>query len=273
MTSTTTQRPQETLSGPHFTTQPLTTPSDAAKRSMSSYAYRKEFMASFAAQGSDIFKKEWINILPENPNLKKPEGPYDPNVSKVQGDYYIAVDLAGFEKVGGPRGKGKSRLDNSAIAVVWVGDDGKWFVEKIIWGRWDLKETAQKIFHVVRKYEPKALGIEKGIAQQAVMSPLEDMMRKHNRFFTIKLCTHGNKKKSDRIIWALQGRFENGFITLKEDSDWNGEFLDELFQFPSSLVHDDLPDALSFIDQLIEIGYNTWEEEEDYAPVDIISGY
>lgn len=236
---------------------------EAAKRSMSSYAFRKEFMASFASQGSDIFKPEWVKIEPE-----APKGPLH------KGDYYIACDLAGFETLATKNSKASRRLDNSAVAVVHVTDDGQWFVEEIVWGRWDLNETATKIFNLVKKYKPVSVGIEKGIAQQAVMSPLSDLMRKNSRFFRIELCTHGNKKKTDRIVWALQGRFENGVITLKE-ATWNDEFLDELYQFPSSLVHDDLIDALSYIDQLATIPYwgNEQEKEDLYEPLDLLSGY
>jgi hypothetical protein len=34
-----------------------------------------------------------------------------------------------------------------------------------------------------------------------------------NDSFRVEELTHGNKKKTDRIVWALQGRFEHGQIT------------------------------------------------------------
>ena len=84
------------------------------------------------------------------------------------------------------------------------------------------------------------------------MSPLSDLMRKYNTFFRCEDLTHGNKKKTDRIMWALQGRFENGVISLNK-GEWNMKFLDELFQFPNDLVHDDTVDALSYINQLANV--------------------
>ena len=48
------------------------------------------------------------------------------------------------------------------------------------------------------------------------MSPLQDEMRRKSRLFVVDLLTHGNQKKTDRIAWALAGRFENGLIHLKE---------------------------------------------------------
>lgn len=226
---------------------------DKAKKSMSSYAFRQEFMASFEARGSEMFKETWIKFSEDEP----------------AGDYHVAIDLAGFEEVG-KKTKSK-RLDNTAIAVVKVGPDG-WWVKDIIVGRWTLDETATKIFQIVRDYEPISVGIERGIARQAVMSPLTDLMKKSGRFFRVEELTHGNKKKTDRVMWALQGRFENGLVTLNK-AEWNTQFMDELFQFPDSLTHDDMIDALAYIDQLAKVSYSSDYEEDDFVALDSVSGY
>jgi len=247
-----------TYQGWHFTSydNPMIDPEeiDVAKKSMSSYAFRQEFMASFEAMGSDIFKEEWIKVSSDEPDI---------------GNYYIAIDMAGFEDAN--KKKKKSRLDNTSIAIVKVNEQG-WYVNNIIYGRWTFEETAQKIFDAVEKYQPQAVGIEKGIARQAIMSPLTDMMRQRNKFFRIEELTHGNKKKTDRIVAALQGRFEHGAITINE-GDWNAEFLDELFQFPNPQVHDDLIDSLAYIDQLADITYFYDFDQEHFEMLDPIAGY
>ena len=227
---------------------------DAAKRTMSSYSFRQEFMASFEAGGSEMFQEDWIVM-----NDKEPE----------HGDYYIAIDLAGFED--NTNKLKNKRLDETAISIVKVSPHG-WWVKKIIHGRWDLNTTAMKIFQAVKDYRPMAVGIEKGIAKQAVISPLTDLMKQHQRFFQVQELTHGNQKKTDRIMWALQGRFENGRIELNK-GEWNIPFMDQLFQFPNKLVHDDLIDSLAYIDQLANIAYGVDFEEEDYEPLDQISGF
>ena len=244
----------------HFTSydNPLLDPEEinVAKKSMSSYAFRQEFMASFEAKGSEMFKEEWITVADD---------------SNMEGDYYVAIDLAGFQDVSKKRSK-NSRLDNTAIAVVKVGEEG-WFVDNIIYGRWTLEDTARKIFEVVRDYKPISVGIEKGIAKQAVMSPLTDMMKRYGFFFNVQELTHGNQKKTDRVMWALQGRFEHGLITLKK-APWNSKFLDELFQFPDPLTHDDLVDALAYIDQLAKVAYaGNWEEFDEFVELDSVAGY
>lgn len=228
---------------------------DAAKKSMSSYAFRQEFMASFEAMGSDIFKEEWIEMQLEEPS---------------EGDYYIAIDMAGFELTNKNKSK-NTNLDSTAIAIVKVNTNG-WWVAEIIHGRWTFEETTQKIFAAVDKYEPVAVGMEKGISRQAIHQPLADMMRKYNKYFHIQELTHGNKKKTDRIVAALQGRFEHGAITLNEGK-WNIEFLDQLFQFPNAQVHDDLVDALAYIDQLAQETYQYEYEQDSFEVLDQIAGY
>ncbi len=248
----------ETYKGWHFTSydNPILDPDeiDTAKKSMSSYAFRQEFMASFEARGSEMFKEDWVQYG-EEPD---------------EGDYYIAIDLAGFEEVNKKRTK-NTKLDETAISVVKVGTDG-WYVDNIIHGRWSLDETAAKIFQAVRDYEPVSVGIERGIAKQAVMSPLTDLMKRNARFFRVEELTHGNKKKTDRVMWALQGRFENGQIALRK-AEWNNRFMDQLFQFPDPLTHDDLVDSLAYIDQLAKVAYNYDFEVDDHEILDIVAGY
>ena len=184
---------------------------DVAKLNMSSYSFRQEYMASFEAAGSEMFKEEWLRFSEDEPE---------------EGDYYITVDLAGFE------------------------------------------DKTQTLKH----NRPIAVGIEKGIAKQAVISPLTDLMKQHQTYFRVEELTHGNKKKTDRVMWALQGRFENKRITLNV-GEWNPTFLDQLFQFPNKLVHDDLIDSLAYIDQIATIAYNVDFDEEAYLPLDAISGF
>ena len=242
----------------HFTTKdnPLIDPDEieSAKKTLSSFAFKQEYMASFSNAGSDVFKEEWIKYGEE----------------PAYGSYFVAVDLAGFEEVAKQAANSKKRLDESAIAIVKVTDDGKWFVKEIIHGRWDIRETAAKIIVAMRDYRPLSVGIERGALKNAVLPYLSDLMRKNNIYSHIVDLTHGNRKKTDRIVWALQGRFEHGRIVLNSEENWD-DFVDQLLMFPAVGVHDDLPDALSYIDQLAVTSY--FEEEDDnWEPVDVISG-
>jgi predicted phage terminase large subunit-like protein len=246
----------------HFTSfdNPLLDPKEieAAKKSMSSFSFRQEYLASFEAASSELFKEEWIHYV-------------DSDDTPSDGQYYIAVDLAGFEDVSKQASNKKKHLDESAIAVVKVTLDG-WFVDTIVFGRWDIKETANKILETARSYDVRLVGIERGMARNAVLPYLQDLMKKKSFFISVIELTHGNKKKTDRIVWALQGRFEHGRIKLVR-GDWNKQFVDQLLNFPNSAVHDDLIDALAYIDQIGITEFTDMMEDDEYEPLDTVSGY
>ncbi|MEK9820456.1 MAG: terminase family protein [Pseudomonadales bacterium] len=243
----------------HFTSfdNPLVDKSEIehARSTLPAWAFQQEFMASFDARAGGIFDTD--NFLFHDEPAR-------------EGDYYISIDLAGFKHQGQRKAK---KRDNSAIAVTRVAPSGKWWVEDIIYGQWSLDETCQKIFDAVEKYRPMKIGMERGIAQQAVMSPLGDLMRRRGRVFHIELLTHGNQKKEDRIAWALEGRFANGMISLRKGA-WNDTFIDEAANFPSALVHDDLIDALSYCDQIAQIAYlDGIELDDEWEPLDAVAAF
>ena len=243
----------------HFTTKdnPLIDESEieAAKKTLSSFSFKQEYLASFDNAGTDVFKEEW---------LKYGEEP------KV-GSWYISIDLAGFEAVATTAGNSKKRLDQTAISVVKVTDEGKWWVKKIEHGRWDVRETAVRILKNIREVRPLGIGIEKGALMNAVMPYLSDLMRKNNIFAHIIHLTHGNRTKHDRIIWGLQGMFEHGRIILNKDEDFD-EFKDQYLMYPTKGVHDDLMDSLSYISQMAVTTYAEDDDSEEWEPMDIISG-
>ena len=243
----------------HFTTKdnPLIDPKEieGAKKTLSSFAFKQEYEASFDNAGTDTFKEEWLKFG-EEPN---------------DGNYYIAIDLAGFENMS-MNAQAKKRLDQTAIAVVKATEDGKWFVRKIEHGRWDIKETCQRIIKNIKAFQPSGVGIERGSLKNAVLPYLSDLMRSNNVYAHIQDLTHGNKKKTERVVWALQGRFEHGKVILNEEEDWD-HFRDEFVMFPTTGVHDDLLDALSYIDQLAVTSYFADDDQDDLEPLDWISGY
>ena len=69
--------------------------------------------------------------------------------------------------------------------------------------------------------------------------------------------------------------FKTRFLLVKiKKAEWNSKFLDELFQFPDPLTHDDLVDALAYVDQLAKIAYaGDFEEYDDYEILDDFAGY
>lgn len=233
------------------------------RRNTSSDIYRQEYEASFDSGGKGILKAEWWSYKEE----------------PTEGDYYISIDLAGFTNDGTPRKKELKLLDDHAICVVKVGTWG-WWVREIITGKWDVRRTAMEIIQAYRKYRPIKLGIEKGIAKNAVIPYLEDEMKRFNVFFPVYDLSHGGTKKEDRIRWALQGRLEKGRLFVKPEVDedwtdgmpWQRKLIEQANDFPSSITHDDTIDALAYIDQLADVSYYTGEVDE-WEPIDLIAGF
>jgi len=229
---------------------------EASRKTMSSMSFRQEFEASFETGSGGIFKEEWFKVDDE------PE----------EGNFVIAVDPAGYEEVEKERNLKRSRLDETAIAIVKI-DRDKWWVKDILHGRWNIKDTAKKILKSAILVEATTVGIETGALRNAILPYLEDEMRTEGQWVSIAELRHGGKRKNDRITWALQGRMEHGQITFNPDKDWKA-FSNQMMDFPNRLAHDDLLDALAYIDQVSVADFaHTIELEEDWSPMDAISGY
>lgn len=227
---------------------------DMMATNMSAERYRQEIEASFESGGGIVLTREMFPVRTQQP---------------YPGDVYIAVDLAGFQSVEG--GRKIKKLDEHAIAIV-LNHDGGWCILDLIHGQWDVRETALRIVKAYRDFRPVKLGIEKGMAKNAVAPYMEDEMNRLGIYFPIWELTHGNQKKQDRIAWALQGRAEKGRIQLMEGA-WNKPFLDQCVDFPSPLSHDDLIDAVAYIDQLADPWFDGFDVYDEWEPLDAEAGY
>jgi len=216
---------------------------EEARRTLSSSVFKQEFEASFSAGGGQIFKEEWFQYMDSEPH---------------EGTWYIAVDPAGYSDMESVTGN-TSGLDETAIACVKVGSYG-WYVGDIQHGRWGVRETATRILRAAQKYKALAVGVEKGSLKAAIMPYLTDEMLRLGTFPRIIDVSHGGVKKTNRITWALQGRFEHGRIYFNEDAEYLRCAETQLLDFPNPLAHDDLIDALAYIDQ---VATTDWEPEED----------
>lgn len=226
----------------------------------STQSVQQEIFAKFVTRGSGTFPDErWV---------------YDTREPR-DGYFVVAVDLAGFKQ----EGNIIKKRDNTAIAVVKITQRG-WWIKEIDFGQWGVKETAERIIRAAYKSDASRVGIERGIAQEAVMPYLWDVMKRMSVFYNVEPLSHRNQKKQDRIEWALSGRHEKRRLILNDDPEgmfrpWVDRLLEEAADFPDPLAHDDLLDALAYVDQLGETvfldDFNTdipeWEPVDDYAGV------
>lgn len=253
----------KTKDNPHLTRNEI----ESMVGGMSKDAVKQETEASFESAGGKVFH---MNMFPVVKNI-------------APGENVIACDLAGFSTAEG-KNKAKVILDDHAIVVAKIHDKG-WHIERIHHGKWDIREVSLRIIRAWRDAGRCDVGIERGMAKNGVSGEdgqsgyLGELMHKYG-YFTVKGLTHGNNKKEDRIKWALQGRAERGQITLEPDDDlpedekWVGKFLSQAVDFPNPLAHDDLLDAVAYVDQMAE-NHTSWDIQlfDDWQPHDEEVGY
>jgi len=224
---------------------------------MGSDLIAQEIEAKFRSSGGQLFQADQFILDGMEPS---------------DGEWCVTVDLAGFSAPGRSNDKTPERRDDHAIAIVKASPDG-WWVKDIQYGRWDVRETALKMLLACKSVGTARIGIEKGLAQQAVMPYLTDVMRQYSRWLDITLLSHGNQRKTDRIQWALQGRAERGRIRLNPGA-WNDKLIEQACDFPDPRTHDDLLDALAYVDQMAKTVYfSEFEGMDQYVPLDPLTGY
>jgi len=207
---------------------------------MTKELYEQEFEASFSAAGSGDLNTSDIIYLPSSPE---------------PGQIIMCVDPAGFGVTKGLTKSKLSKLDETAIAIAEVSTAG-WFYHDVIHGRWEIRETSLQIVRTAQKYRPAKVGIEKGALKNAMMPYISDQQRRLHTYFNIEPLSHGGKAKTDRIMWSLQGRLQNGRIMFKEGQPWNKDVEQQMRDFPNPMAHDDLIDAMSYVDQIATTAYD-----------------
>lgn len=230
---------------------------ELAKSTKSTAAFEQEYMASWDTSGANLLRLEWLRME------DAPNGGYST---------YIAIDPAGYENVTSDDRK-KKHLDYFAIAVVRIYDDGKWWVQKVDYGRWDVRESAMRILMAIRSHKPICVGIERGPLAKAIMPYLTDLMRKNGVYAHIEQITHGGQNKANRITYALQGLLEHGRISFNPNENWD-ELKREMLAFPSTRAHDDILDALAYIAHLSETVYFKQQDNiQEYEIIDDVCGF
>ena len=229
---------------------------EAARKSMSTPAYLQEYEASWDTAGANVLRLEWF---------EESEQPKGEHVT------YLTIDPAGYESVAVGDTK-KKHLDYFAIAVVKVFENGHWWVQKIDYGRWDVREAAVRVLMAIRNHKPMAVGMEKGALMRAFMPYMQDLMRKNALYCHIEPIATSGQSKIDRITYALQGLMEHGRITFNRKEDWM-EVKKEMIAFPSKRAHDDLLDALSMVAHMHTTIYGEQREQDEYEVIDPIVGF
>jgi hypothetical protein len=225
---------------------------------MSSQLVSQELLASFISRGGKIFKEDMFLLDPNEPQ---------------DGYWIITADIAGFATTSTHKVKDIERRDNTAVVLAKISQTG-WWIKDIKYGKWDPRETSLQILSLARSVHCQRIGIEKGTSMLAILPYMTDLMRQYSRWLDVTPLTHGNKRKYDRIQWALQGRMEKGKIRFMPGK-YLTKLIEEAVDFPDPRSQDDLLDALAYVDQMATITYIDEFEGlyDQWKPLDDVSGY
>ena len=161
---------------------------------------------------------------------------------------YIAVDTANTSEHEANQLKGDP--DYFGISVVDVDAEGNWYLRYVKRERLSAPEKVEKIFELWSVWKPIKIGIEEKSFNSELKPYLKLKSEKENIFPVVEELKHHGRNKYERIRGALQGRFQFGKIFfLKNSVDDQDKLKIELYDFPKA-KHDDLSDALAYIEQL-----------------------
>lgn len=220
------------------------------RRDMGPYTYAAQILLNPKADTAQGFRREWLR------KYKK--------IDPEKLNWYLLCDAASSKKKGS---------DYTAIWAVGLGRDGNYYAVPEVRDRLNLKERADRLFDLHRKYKPKQVRYEK----YGLMADIEHMQsRMENENYRFQITEVGGQtSKADRIK-RLIPMFEAGRVWLPESlhvTDWQKETQDlvhsfieqEFYPFPVGL-HDDMLDALSRIaEPELKLAWPK-EEKQEYDP-------
>jgi phage terminase large subunit-like protein len=131
--------------------------------------------------------------------------------------------------------------DFTALVVVSVDKDNKWYVRMAERFKGTEKDLIDKIFDLHSFFTPEKFGVEQRAFKYTLKPAIDDEMRKRNTFFKCEELKDLGRSKNVRIE-GLIPRFESGSVFLLRDQT---DLIDELIKFPKG-IHDDLIDALAY---------------------------
>jgi len=213
---------------------------------MGVYVFSCQMLQNPSADKAMGFKKEWLNH-------------YDRISNTECWNYYILVDPAGEKKKGS---------DYTVMLVIATAHDNSYYLIDAIRARYNLSERTDKLFELVKKYNPIRVGYEK-YGLQSDIEHIKYVQEQYNYRFNI-VALSGQISKNDRIR-SLVPIFQNNRMWFPhtlyyiDHENKQKDFIDEFIRleydaFPVC-VHDDMLDCLARItDEKFGIEFPNFEQ-------------
>lgn len=171
-------------------------------------------------------------------------------------EIYAAIDVAD---------SAHENSDYTGVVVVAIDNTHKWHI--LYAKRYNVTVTGliDVVFDIWQKFKPNRIGVEKKAFEDQVQPLLKVRSEQTGIYPSVVELKHGGKRKEDRIMGALQGRFENDAILFTKGFPEDQKILQgELYDFPRG-KNDDLADALAYISDFAYRSYKK-EEKKDTRP-------
>lgn len=194
-----------------------------AQKTMGSYIFANQYLNEIIPDEMQTFKKEWFRYYKELPKRTKTFCMIDPAMSQDDG------------------------ADYTAVVIVHVDIQAQWYVEVAKRVRITPTNLIKLVFEIYDRYTPHFIGIESVAFQQTLLYMVDEEMKKRGVVLPVYPVKPSPKlTKEGRIRNSLVPRMEWGRILFNQGLH---DLEQELLQFPRG-SHDDIVDALAYIDRL-----------------------
>lgn len=218
---------------------------------------RREWKVSIETKkktlGETVFNREMLNrpLTDEEREFKLKWLQQEFTPESLEGktiNRYIAIDTANTAEHQANQLKGSP--DYFGISVVDVDIEGNWYIQYAKRERLNAPEKVEKIFELWNIWKPLKIGVEEKSFESELKPYIKLRSEKDSVYPVVEELKHHGRNKYERIRGALQGRFQFGKIFFRKHSvDDQDKLRLELYDFPKSR-HDDLSDALAYIEQM-----------------------
>jgi hypothetical protein len=213
---------------------------DMISAGKSTNAFAQEYLNDPLSDEDRKFKYLWLYNPLRQFNLKEMAG--------KNYNTYCAIDPADSKKDGS---------DYTGCVVVAIDDYNNWYLLDVRRERLNITAKLDLVFQIWDKwrgYNLRSIGFAKNALEDEIRPLFREECEKRHSYPILSQLKEMGRNKESRIAGALVGRYEQGKIWDRNDT--NNERYDieelkqELYNFPSS-SHDDLSDSLSLIDDMI----------------------
>jgi len=243
--------------------------------------------AHYAKRGqTDLFYREYMNevISRDDASFRRSDFIYLEEKSLVYRAQSKGETFKTFVTID-PAYEGE---DFTAICITYTDENNVLYVKDVLRGRWNLTDTMEKIFEVVRLHQPDRVGMQKMDWRRSFQTPVRDKQRRDGLPFRVEELQmyspsiKGLQSKKNRIE-RLAPRYASGQILHLTQGDVPPAGIraleNELLSHPRS-KHDDAADSLAMVLDMIfpaqkrsERKYPAFLDEVPQDYISKVSGY